>query len=126
MLCCSKQKNKESKSVRVGSLLYAVDDLKAQTYTVADLSWLDYANCYRCATCGSVVALGHAVCPSCGGGLKGLTVAEPPPPRNAQSEPDNGFQCYECGLMWKKEEPDGCPACGGLLYPILVDETLLG
>lgn len=126
MLCCDREKEREFKSVKAGSSLGTAYDPMLQGYADADLSWADYGNCYRCMKCGSVVALGYVICPSCGGGLKGSMVAEPPLPRDPRLEPDNGFQCYECGLMWERKAPEGCPACGGLLYPVLVDEVLLG
>lgn len=94
-------------------------------YSEADLSWLDECNCFRCKSCRSIVPLGFTVCTRCGGALTAATVACPPSPRNQEPEPDNGFECFECGLLWRRESEYGCPGCGGLLIPVRVDEELL-
>ena len=94
-------------------------------YDDADLSWIDECNCFRCESCEAIVALGFMLCPHCGGFLAGLLEPEPPAPRDRGLEPDNGFVCFECGLLWRSGQDDGCPACGGILLPVRVREGLL-
>lgn len=86
-----------------------------------DLCWTDECNCFLCRSCGATVALGYVACPHCGGGLKGLTVCEPPAPRDFLLQPDNGFQCFECGLTWTRASQGECPSCGGILIPVRID-----
>lgn len=94
-------------------------------FSESDLSWLDECNSFRCVVCGRIAALGYMVCPRCGGALKGVTIAEPPAPRNLMLEPDNGFQCYACGLTWGQGAFGDCPACGGILLPVRIEDRLL-
>lgn len=97
----------------------------SSAYTDADLSWLDECNCFRCESCEAIVALGFMQCPHCGGSLAGSLEPEPPAPRDRVLEPDNGFVCFGCGLLWRSGQDDGCPACGGILLPVRVREGLL-
>lgn len=89
-------------------------------------AWLDECNCLRCSGCSSTVPLGYAACPHCGGDLKPQTVDLPPAPRDKALEPDNGFQCFGCGLVWREADSRECPFCSGMLLPVRVDERLLG
>lgn len=95
------------------------------TFSESDLSWLDECNSFRCVECAHITALGYMVCPRCGGALKGVTIAKPPAPRDLLLEPDNGFQCYSCGLSWGQDAPGDCPACGGVLLPVRLEDRPL-